>query len=99
MSLRRRIHDRTGQDIRKCQACTNCNIEIPDEMDVPLPTLIQRVLLNDEEALQTRTLWSDAVLEASRCACSQGLDLHAVLLVLRSESARRMVKDAVHPDR
>jgi hypothetical protein len=70
-----------------------------DEMDVPLPTLIQMVLLNNEEALQTRTLWSDAVLEAARSACNQGLALHTVMLVLRNESARRTPKVAVRADR
>jgi hypothetical protein len=58
-------------------------------MDIPLSSLVQLVLLNDEETLQCRTLWSDSVLEASRGACKRGLDLHAILLVLRDEASRR----------
>ena len=42
------------------------------EMDIPLASLIQLVLLDDEEALQTRTLWSDAVLEAVARAPANG---------------------------
>jgi len=99
LSLRRLILEHTGQDLRKCQACTNCNIDLPDEKEIQFATLIQMVLLNDEEALQTRIPWSDAVLEASRGACNQGLDLHAVMLVLRNELDRRTSNDAVHPDR
>jgi hypothetical protein len=64
-------------------------------MDVPLPSLIEMVLLDDEEALETRTLWSEAVLKASRGACKRGLNLHAVLLGLREERARRAGGKAV----
>jgi hypothetical protein len=89
VSLRRLIKDRVGQDLYKCQVCMDCNLQIPGEMDIPLASLIQLILLDDEEALETRTLWSDAVLDASRGACKRGLDLHAVMLVLRDEAARR----------
>jgi hypothetical protein len=89
MSLRRVVKDATGQDVYLCHACFDCDVEIHNEMDVPLCSLIQLVLYDDEEALQTRTLWSDSVLEASRGACKRGLDLHAVMLALRAESKRR----------
>jgi hypothetical protein len=70
---------------------------MPGEMDIPLAGLIQLVLLDDEEALQSRTLWSDAVLEAARDACDRGLDLRAVMMVLREESVRRMGRLASKP--
>ncbi|RJP52410.1 MAG: hypothetical protein C4586_02860 [Anaerolineaceae bacterium] len=60
-----------------------------EEIDIPLSSLVQLVLLNDEEALHCRTLWSDSVLEASRGACKRGLDLHAVMITLRDELTRR----------
>jgi hypothetical protein len=89
MSLRRVIKKSTGQDVYVCQACNDCDIDVYNEMDIPLASLVQLVLLNDEEALQCRTLWSDSVLEASRGACKRGLDLHAVLIALRAESMRK----------
>jgi len=88
-SLRRIVKEATGQDVSKCQACFDCDVNIEHELDIPLGSLIQLVLQNDEEALQSRTLWSDTVLEASRYACKRGLDLHAVITVLREESKRR----------
>ncbi len=91
-SLRRIVKDATGQDVYKCQACYDCDTSHENEMDIPLASLIQMVLQNDEEALQCRTLWSDSVLEASRRACKRGLDLHAVMTVLREESERRSGK-------
>ena len=90
ISLRRIVKQTTGQDVYTCQACFDCDIRIPDEMDIPLGSLIQLVLQDDEEALYTRTLWSDSVLEASRGACKRGLNLYAVILALRNESKRRV---------
>jgi len=89
MSLRSVVKKTTGQDVYVCQACNDCEIDIHNEMDIPLSSLVQLVLLNDEEALQCRTLWSDSVLEASHGACKRGLDLHAVLTALREEATRK----------
>ena len=89
MSLRSVVKKATGQDVYLCQACNDCDIHVHDEMDIPLSSLVQLVLLNDEEALQCRTLWSDSVLEASRGSCKRGLNLHAVLIALREEAARK----------
>ena len=88
LSLRRIVKEATGQDVSQCHACFDCDIPA-DELDIPLGSLIQLVLQNDEEALQCRTLWSDSVLEASRRACKRGLDVHTVITVLREESKRR----------
>ena len=89
MSLRRVIKLATGQDINVCHACYDCNVPLAEEMDVPLGSLVQLALLDDEEALDSRTLWSDAVLEASHGACKRGLNLPAVMIALREESLRR----------
>jgi hypothetical protein len=97
VTLRRIVKDRTGQDVYKCQACLDCDLAIPDELDIPLASLIQLVLLDDEEALESRTLWSDAVLQAARGACKRGLNLNAVMLALRDEASRRLGGIAVHP--
>ena len=88
-SLRRIVKEATGQDVSKCQACFDCDMSIENELDIPLGSLIQLVLQNDEEALHCRTLWSDPVLEASRNTCKRGLDLYEVITVLREESNRR----------
>ena len=75
-----------------CHVCNDCDINIRDEMDIPLSSLVQLILLNDEEALQCRTLWSDSALEAARGACKRGLDLYAVMIALREESNRKAGK-------
>jgi hypothetical protein len=47
--------------------------------------------MDDEEALLSRTLWSDSVLEASHGACKRGINLHAVMMALREEAKKRKV--------
>jgi hypothetical protein len=89
MSLRAVVKKATSQDVRVCHACDDCDIGLHGDMDIPLSSLIQLVMLNDEEALHCRTLWSDPVLEASHGACKRGLDLYAVMIALREESLRR----------
>ena len=89
VSLRSVVKKATDQDVRICHACNDCDANGLNDMDIPLSSLIQLVLLNDEEALHCRTLWSDSALQASRGVCKRGLDLHAVMLALREESARR----------
>ncbi len=90
MTLRRLVKRASGQDVQLCHACSDCDLDIPaEEMDIPLSSLVQLILLDDEEALHCRTVWSDAVLEASRHACKRGLDLRAVIAALREEKLRR----------
>jgi hypothetical protein len=92
MSLRSVVRKASGQDVYVCHACNDCDINPRDEMDIPLSSLVQLILLNDEEALNCRTLWSDSVLEASRGACKRGIDLYAVMIALREETTQRAGK-------
>ena len=64
---------------------------MPNERDIPLGALIQLALMDDEEALLSRTLWSDSVLQASRGACKRGINLHAVMMALREEAVKRSI--------
>lgn len=89
MSLRTVVKRTSGQDVLVCQSCDDCGVDQHDDMDIPLSSLVQLILLDDEEALLCRTLWSDSVLEASRGACKRGLNLRAVMISLREESIRR----------
>jgi hypothetical protein len=92
MTLRGVVRNATGQDISRCAGCLDCELDLEDEQDIPLGSLIQLALMDDEEALQSRTLWSDAVMKAARGACKLGLDLTAVLQALRLEAARRAIR-------
>ncbi len=95
MSLRRLILTKTGQDVQRCRGCQMCHCESCPDQDIPLDSLIQLILMNDEEILTSRTLWSDPVLQSARDACVRELDLEAILLALREEALRRGL---VNPD-
>jgi heterodisulfide reductase subunit C len=98
MSFRRLILSKTGQDINRCRGCQLCNGEYSREQDIPLDSLIQLAIMNDEEILSSRTLWSDEVLRCARDACVRELNLEEILLVLREEAIRRgVVKPDMHP--
>jgi heterodisulfide reductase subunit C len=89
-TLKRIVKDRTGQDISRCQACLDCEVSCPvDELDIPLGSMIQMVMFNDEEVLTCRTLWSDCVLTKARLACSRSINISAVMEALREEATLR----------
>jgi heterodisulfide reductase subunit C len=89
MTLRRLILLKTGQDVARCRGCQLCNKEYGKDQDIPLDSLVQLIIMNDEEVLTSRTLWSDEVLHAAHDACIRELDLEKILLVLREEAIRR----------
>jgi hypothetical protein len=88
-SLHKTVKAATGQDVHLCQGCQECNLPHDEEQDIPLGSLIQLVLMDDEEVLTCRTLWSDKVLEAAGKACKRNLQLRAILLSLREEARQR----------
>ena len=90
-TLKRIVKDISGQDISRCQACLDCEVSCPDDVDIPVGSMIQMVMFNDEEVLTSRTLWSDCVLTKARLACSRGIDISAVMRALREEAKHRGV--------
>lgn len=89
MNLRRLILAKTGQDVQRCRGCQVCNAQYSQDQDIPLDSLVQLILMNDEEVLTARTVWSDEVLHAASEACARELDLEKILLVLREEAINR----------
>jgi heterodisulfide reductase subunit C len=87
-TLRRIVKDAAGQNIQRCAGCLDCDPSIP-EQDVPLGSLIQMALMDDEECLTCRTLWSNEVFKKALRTCTEGLDLQKIILVLREEANRR----------
>lgn len=87
--LRVVVQSAAGQDLRHCQNCWICDDARTDDQDISLGMLVQLVLLNDDEVLTSRTLWSDEMLAAAHHACINGIHLDAVILALRDEAKRR----------
>lgn len=89
MSLRRLIQSKSGNDIRRCMNCELCSNVNSADQDLPLYSLIQLILLDDEEVLTSRTVWSDEILAKARTACVRELNIAEILLVLREEAVCR----------
>lgn len=88
-TLKRIVKEASGQDISRCQACLDCEVSCPEDIDIPIGSMVQMVMFDDEEVLTCRTLWSDCVLNKARLACSRGIDIQAVMHVLRDEARQR----------
>jgi hypothetical protein len=88
-SLRQVVKTATGQDIYRCRGCQICNLQPAEDMDVPLTTILQMVMFDDEEVLTCRTLWSERVLAEASRACKRGLNLQTIMLALRAEADQR----------
>lgn len=88
-TLKRIVKETSGQELSRCQACLDCEVSCPDEVDIPIGSMVQMVMFDDEEVLTCRTLWSDCVLSKARLACSRGIDIYAVMLALRQEANQR----------
>jgi heterodisulfide reductase subunit C len=98
MTLRRLILSKTGQDVQHCRGCQLCNTEAGSYQDIPMDSLIQLVIMNDEEVLTSRTVWSDEVLHSAHDACARELDLEKIILVLRDEAIRKgLVRPEIIP--
>jgi heterodisulfide reductase subunit C len=89
MSLRKLILQKTGQDVSRCRGCQLCSSESCPDQDIPLDSFIQLIIMNDEEILTSRTLWSDEVLQIAHNACARELDLEKIMLILREEAITR----------
>ena len=88
-SLKRIVKNVTGQDVSRCQACLDCEVSCLDDMDIPVGSMIQMIMFDDDEILTSRTLWSDCVLSKARLACHRGINISAVMEALREEATRR----------
>lgn len=89
MTLRRLILSKTGQDVARCRGCQLCNGAYSPDQDIPLDSLVQLIIMDDEEVLTSRTVWSEDILHIAHEACIRELDLEKILLVLREEAVRR----------
>jgi hypothetical protein len=87
-TLRRLVKNTTDQNLQRCAGCLDCDINAVGQ-DIPLGSVIQLALMDDEECLTCRTLWSDEVYQKAPRACTEGLDLQKIILVLREEAQRR----------
>ena len=91
------IERETGSNVYRCYQCVRCSSGCPvaEHMDL-LPNQVMRAIqFNDEEVLKAKTPWVCAACQTCTTHCPQGLDIAAVMDVLRIETRRRGIKPAV----
>ncbi len=84
-----------GQDLRGCALCGRCSAALDEGMDVTVRQLMQMVLADDADVLESRTLWSRRVFRRAPRLCPFGLNMELVLLALREEAWRRGVVETI----
>ena len=89
ISLRQVVREATGYDVRRCGRCSYCVHFVTPDDDLSLEALMQLIMQNDEEALTSKTLWSDEALKRARLMCVSTMDVAAIMLALREEARRR----------
>src|SRR5512143_1965544 len=87
--LREVVRQATGYDVRRCGRCSYCVHFVTPDDDLSLETMMQLIMMNDEEVLTSKTLWSDEALKRARQMCVSTMDLAAIMLALRAEARRR----------
>ena len=89
--LRAIILSETGQDVRACGSCWQCDDERHPGMDLCFGDLMRAAAEDNPTALQNETLWNcDPILEGG-FYCQSGIQLQAVINVLRNEANLRGV--------
>ena len=88
-TLREFVRQTTGYDVRRCGRCSYCVHFVTPDDDLSLETMMQLIMMNDEEVLTSKTLWSDEALKRARQMCVSTMDLAAIMLALRAEARRR----------
>jgi heterodisulfide reductase subunit C len=85
-NLRAIILAATGQDVRLCNACSNCEGRLRPGMDLTPGEIFQAAARNDRSVLACRSLWDcDEIIERPP-QCQAGLDIAAILLALQAEA-------------
>jgi heterodisulfide reductase subunit C len=79
----------SGEDVRQCGQCFACENYHEPEMDLTFGEIFRAVLHDPSKALTNRTLWTCDKLLHNGLHCQNGLDIPAIVDVLRSEARLR----------
>jgi heterodisulfide reductase subunit B len=93
------VERETGSNPYLCYQCVRCSSGCPvvEHMDLMPNQVMRAIQFNDEKVLEAKTPWICAACQTCTTHCPQGLDIAAVMDVLRIEARRRGIKPAV-PD-
>ena len=79
----------TGQDVRLCGSCSNCECLLEPGMDLSLGEIVRAAARNDTSILSSPSLWACEDLLLRPIPCQAGLSLAAIILTLQREAEVR----------
>jgi len=79
----------TGEDVRACTACRNCEDWMTPEMDLNFGEILRAAGRDDPLALSNRSLWNCDDAFTYTMFCQEGLDIPAIIRTLRQEARLR----------
>lgn len=79
----------TGQDVRLCTNCGNCNGLMAPGMDLTFGEVLQAAARNDPAALTNNTLWTCDDLLGPQMLCPNNIDIAAAIITLAREARSR----------
>lgn len=87
----------SGEDIRQCGQCFACEDHREPGMDLSFGEIFRAVAHDQPRALTNRTLWTCDKLLQNGLHCQNGLDITAIVGVLRKEAQLRGVQSDTSP--
>jgi hypothetical protein len=79
----------TGQDVRRCANCRNCEDCMTPGMDLNFGEILRAAARNDPMALNNSSLWNCDDAFTNTIHCQEGFDIPAVIHTLRREAKLR----------
>ena len=86
-----------GEDVRQCGQCFDCEDYREPGMDLTFGEIFQAAAHDRPKALTNRTVWSCDKLLKNGMHCQNGLDIAAIVAVLRQEAQLRGLQPEVFP--
>jgi len=87
--LRSIVLSKTGEDLSLCQACDECRDLLAEGMDLTFGEILRLAADDDERSIACDSLWRCEPLLGKATRCPAGIDVPAVIRVLRQEALRR----------
>lgn len=87
------IAELSGEVITLCDQCGTCSGGCPfvDDMDIMPSQLMRKVLLGQEDVLESKTMWLCATCNTCTVRCPRGLDVSKVAEALRLVKLRQSI--------
>jgi len=91
----RQVEEISGEEITVCEQCGTCSGGCPfvEEMDITPSQIMRKVMIGQEDVLQSRTMWICASCFTCTIRCPRKLDVSKVAEALRQIELRLAIDE------